>query len=187
MPYKKGIFEYQTYVMTGLSLKKETALLIKHNDEFRRMEEHIAYVEEIIDRPEGEMAIIKLRFAENKVVETKAYIDDTIQEKMLVSTWGFFDETQGKIRYFCKGGIQRVLLKATQNKEGFDLEKTYRMGFSEPSKIKISPTYLENKDIKPIADTGLYYFVGDISTIENSLENNSIVDVTGPKKRIKFY
>lgn len=186
MSYKKGIEEYQYKSLIALNKGQETTLLIEHNKELRRIQEHIGFVEEIKRGAEGEISTLKLRFANNTIVETKAFIDDSIKEKDLVSTWGFFDKEKNKLRYFCKGGIQRVIFKATDLSE-FDFERTYRMGFTEISEAKESGIYIKNDKIEPIEDTGLYCYIGNITEIENSLDKNKVVSTTGPKKRIRFY
>ena len=186
MAYKKVLAPYHMNIVYALDNNMESALLARHNNELRRVKEFIGYVEEIIDRPDGEMATLKIRFADNKTVETKAYIDDTIQEGYLVSVWGFFDLINGEIKFFCKCGMQRVLGSATQCKQ-FDLRYTYRMGYAEVSQIEISPVYIEKEGMRKLDDSGLYVFVGNIHDIENSVENNSVVDTSGPKQRIKFY
>ncbi len=187
MAYKRGLEIYDLKKLQALMKGEETALLVKHNNQFRRISEHIAYVEEISDRPEGEIATLKLKFAGNQVIETKAYIDETIKEKMVVSTWGLFDETPNGIRYFCKGGIQRVITKATDLIK-FYTDKTYRMGFAELSKVEISPIYLEDKDkMEPILDSGLYIYTGDVTTIENEQKDSSVIDTRNTRKRIMFY
>ncbi|MBP3800652.1 MAG: hypothetical protein J6I85_01255 [Clostridia bacterium] len=186
MAYKKTLASYNANVVYATQNKKDSALLAMHNNELRRVREFIGYIEEIVSRAEGEMAILKIRFAENKIIETRAYIDDTIQEGVFVSIWGFFDLVKDEIKLFCKCGIQRVLCTATQCKE-FDLRYTYRMGYVELSEIEISPVYVEKEGVRKLDDSGLYAFSGNLKEIENSLEKNSIVDTTGPKKRIKFY
>ena len=186
MAYKKGLETFQEKSLNDLKEGKESILLIESNNTLRRMTEHISYVEEVKRGEEGEMSTIKLRFAGNTVIETRAYIDWSIHENILVSTWGFFDEVKGNLKYFCKGGIQRVITKATDFLN-YDLEKTYRMGFVELSKPEISSTYLKNEKIEPIEDTGLFYFAGNITEIENNLNNNSVVNTTVAKKRIRFY
>lgn len=187
MPYKRGLEIYDLKKLHALMKGEEAALLVKHNNQFRRISEFIAYVEEIINRPEGEMATLKLKFAGNQVIETKAFIDESIREKMIVSTWGLFDETPNGIKYFCKGGIQRVITKATDLIK-FDTEKTYRMGFAELSKVEISPIYVEDKDrIEQILDTGLFVYTGDVASIENEQKDSSVIDTRTARKRIMFY
>lgn len=187
MAYKRGIELFHLKNLSALRQGKETALLVKHNHQFRRIGEHISYVEEIVDRPEGEMATLKLRFAENKVIETKAYIDETIEEKIIVSTWGLFDETPDGIKYYCKGGIQKVITKATDVIK-FYTDKTYRMGFTELSKVEISPVYMEDKDnIEQIVDSGLYVYTGDVTAVEEEQKENNVIDTRNPRKRIMFY
>lgn len=186
MAYKKSLASYHANVVYATQNKKDSALLVKHNNDLRRVKEFIGYVEEVVDRPEGELATLKIRFAENKVVETKAYIDETIKEGIFVSIWGFFDLVKDETKLFCKCGLQKVLFTATQTKE-FDLRYTYRMGYVELSQIEISPVYMEKDGVRKIDDSGLYVFSGNIHDIENSIENNSVVDTTGPKQRIKFY
>lgn len=187
MSYKRGIEVYDLKKLIALREGKECALLVMHNHQFRRIGEHISYVEEIVDRPEGEIATLKLRFAENKVIETKAYIDDTIQEKILVSTWGLFDETPDGIKYYCKGGIQKVITRATDIIK-FHIDKTYRMGFAELSKIEVSPVYIEDKDnMEQIVETGLYVYTGDVTAVEEEQKENNVIDTRNPRKRIMFY
>ena len=187
MAYKNILAVYNANVIYALQNNKDSALLVEHNKELRRIKEYIGYVEEITNRVEGEMANLKIRFANNQTVETRAYIDDTIQEKMLVSIWGFFDNYNDKVRLFCKCGIQKVIMSATQCKE-FDLRKTYRMGYVELSEIQISPTYLKKEGVRAIDDkVGIYVYSGNLSDIENSLEKNSVIDTTVSKPRIKFY
>lgn len=187
MSYKNVMSIYNANVVYALRNKKDSALLVEHNGELRKVTEFIGYVEEIPNREEGEMATLKIRFAGNKTVETKVYIDDTIQEEMLVSIWGFFDEVKDEIKLFCKCGLQRVIVTATQCKE-FDLRKTYRMGFVELSEIEISPVYMKKEGVREIDEKAkLYAFSGNLSDIENSLEKNSVIDTTLSKPRIKFY
>lgn len=187
MPYKNIMPIYNANVLYALQNNKDSALLVEHNGELRRVKEFIGYVEEIPDREEGEMATLKIRFARNQTVETKAYIDDTIQENMLVSMWGFFDNVKDEIRFFCKCGMQRVIGSATQCKE-FDLRKTYRMGFVDISEVEISPVYMKKEGVREIdGKAKIYAFSGNLSDIENSLENNSVIDTTTSKPRIKFY
>ncbi len=187
MAFKKHIQIYDLEKLKALIEGKEVALLVKHNHQYRRIGEHISYVEEIVDRPEGEMATLKLRFAGNKVVETKAYIDETIQEKTVVATWGLFDETPDGIKYYCKGGIQKVITKANDMIK-FYTDKTYRMGFAELSKIEVSPVYMEDKKlIEPILDSGLFIFKGDVTSVEEEQKENNVIDTRNPRKRIMFY
>lgn len=187
MALKKGLELFDLKKLIALREGKECALLVKHNHQFRRMGEHISYVEEIVDRPEGEMATLKLRFAENKVVETKAYIDETIQEKIIVSTWGIFDETPDGIKYYCKGGIQKVISKANDMIK-FYTDKTYRMGYAELSKIEVSPVYMEDKEnMEQILETGLYVYTGDVTSVEKEQKENNVIDTRNPRKRIMFY
>ena len=188
MAYKGNTLStYHANVIYALGNKKESALLVEHNGELRRVKEYIGYIEKITDREEGTMATLKIKFAKNKTVETRAYIDDTIQEEMLVSMWGFFDQTNDGIKFFCKCGLQRVILTATQCKE-FDLRKTYRMGYVDLSEVEISSVYMKKEGVREIdSKAKLYAFSGNLSDIENSLENNSVIDTTVSKPRIKFY
>lgn len=186
MAYKKALAPYHMNVLYAVQHNKDSILLVKHNNELRRVKEFIGYVEKIVERPEGQMATLKIRFAENKTIETKAYIDETIEEGILVSIWGFFDLEKDEIKLFCKCGMQKVIGSASLCKE-FDLKYTYRMGYVELSQIEISPVYMEKEGVRKLDDSGIYVFIGNIHDIENSLDNNSIVDTTGPKQRIKFY
>lgn len=187
MAYKNIMSTYHANVVYALQNHEDSALLVEHNGELRRVKEFIGYVENITNREEGEMATLKIRFAKNQTVETRAYIDDTIQEKMIVSIWGFFDQTKDEIKFFCKCGMQRVIGSATQCKK-FDLRKTYRMGFVELSEVEISPIYMKKEGVREIDKKAkIYAFSGDLSNIENSLENNSVIDTAKSKPRIKFY
>lgn len=182
MSYKKGIEKIPKIIKEGLAEEKGVAFFMQDKDEnYRRITENVALVESIERGTEGEMSKLTLRFEGGERITTMAFINNLIQEGEFISTWGYFDEFNGKITYYCKGGCQRILSKLEEI-EYVDVTIPYRMGVAELSKIVITPPCTNTEEIEEIEDTGIFYIKGNIKTLNETSGNENIIDTRIHKK-----
>lgn len=160
MSYKKGLDKF-TQVLINAAKEGKTAKLLVNSDtiHYKEVREHISIVEGIEKEAlDNGMSYLTLRFAENKTVNTYAFVDDTIQIGDIVSTIGYFSKDYTSISYCCKGGINKIVNRANQF-DYFLLYRIYRMGIvTELSKVEISADYLIEDGITALKGVeGFYY------------------------------
>lgn len=186
MPYKKGVEKIPHIIKEAISENKDVVFLIKTKEkEFRRITENVAFVEHLEKGQEDEMAKLTLRFANNTVVETIAYIDKMIEENCFISLWGYFDTFNDKVCFYCKGGCQRILSRLDEM-EIINVEYPYRMGIAELSEVKILDAYESTSNIEQIEDSDIYYIKGKNKNTTNGEENVINTKLCKKYKRISF-
>ena len=184
MPYKKGVEKIPHIIKEAISENKDVVFLIKTKEkEFRRITENVAFVEHLEKGQEDEMAKLTLRFANNTVVETIAYIDKMIEENCFISLWGYFDTFNDKVCFYCKGGCQRILSRLDEM-EIINVEYPYRMGIAELSEVKILDAYESTSNIEQIEDSDIYYIKGKNKNTTNGEEN--VINTKLPRLRIEL-
>ena len=178
MSYSKDLELFPNIIREQIARGKQVKLLAKHNETLYEVCEHIAMVENIEDYAVGQLATLKIRFANNVVVETKAYLDGTVKEGDYIAILGIYVDTEQGPRYFVKGGLCRIITRAT-DLSMFNFEKAYKMGIIIGlTTLKFSNIYKASSNIYPLGRTKIFYSIEDMGN-EVSTGTTKEVSTTG--------
>ena len=130
--YRLNIANAQEILINALNEGKDALMLSplnKNSTTLYPVKEHISIVRNIKDDEKNKgMSILTLQF-KNMTVDTKAYIDKSIQIGTLVSTIGFLTENSFGPTYYSKGGINVVMNYLNEiPTDDFIPNKIFRLG-----------------------------------------------------------
>lgn len=184
MAYKQGIDEFLKFYYNNLSQGYETTLFAKSQDDnyFMKITENIGYVTYIGQKLQGELTLVKVRFANNNIFDVYAYIDNLINVGSIISSLGVFINHDGKLEYYNKFGMLPLYMYPKQTGT-LNINKLYKMGYFELSEAKVSKVYFQNGNILQMKNNGLYYYVGDISNLkEKDTSISEIINMNTEKE-----
>jgi len=164
--YRLNIANAQEILINALNEGKDALMLSplnKNSTTLYPVKEHISIVRNIKDDEKNKgMSILTLQF-KNMTVDTKAYIDKSIQIGTLVSTIGFLTENSFGPTYYSKGGINVVMNYLNEiPTDDFIPNKIFRLGVVlELSEVTASTkTYnTSDENVKPLENVKDFYYV----------------------------
>jgi len=181
MSYKKGIDKVLEMLREEEPKGNDITLLAKIYDDYYELSESIVCVEDIEPGETAkDISTLKLRFARDEVIETKAFVDKTIQKGTIISIIGCYNG----LFYSAKGGLMPIITKAT-DVTNFSLTKCQRMGpVTGLSELKIANKYPDLCSIKPLGKTGLYYRISNYPKPASPVNKLGLVDTTSTVQTI---
>lgn len=160
--YKLGIHAHNNILKQALQEGKNPPMLVAKSSQFvfHEIQEFIGFLEEIETPGEREMSRITIRFANNQVTSTMAYIDkDTIKKGEIISLIGMYINEGGGARLYCKGGLNKIWSKP-RDIGYMKFDSVYRMGIIPSlSDLRLSRRFADydlSSEPQQIGSTGFY-------------------------------
>lgn len=188
MSYKAGLDKFKEIELENIKNGKETILVFGKDGIFYEVKEHLGYVENIEEGNTESPSILTLLFSNGKTINTGAYTNGEIKKGDIVSVVGYFVQAYLGMEFYCKGGINKVITRATEVPV-FNIPKIYRMGlFLGLSEIEASKTYTKNDNPIPLGKTNFSYIIKDVEReIRPELDENSVDTRFGQRINTSLY
>lgn len=166
MSYKFDLTQARDFICESLENNKEVKVVHGKGNDFKEINEFIAYVKDIHQGDEKQMSDLLLMFADGKTAMTSVFTNNKIEKGMIVSVIGYFQESQYGLQFKARGGINPVL-KNSRDVNPFSLDLCHRMGIvTGLSEVKMPEVYSADNELVRIGNTDFYYILSDIEIPE---------------------